>query len=345
MKNRDLYSYDLPDRLIAKEPVQQRDGSKLLVYDTKTGSVTFDVFRHIADYLPAKSHLVCNTASVTPARITLHKQTGGKVVCLFLVNEPEQKSNEIRMMVDRKITINDTLLHNEKVIGTVVKHSESGIFIVSLHLTREALMGLLNKDGVMPIPLYLRDTTLSPASMKDRYQTIFAQPLPAGGATAAPTASLHFTNEVFKTLEKKGIQKSHISLLVGLGTFAPLTQKHIEENKLHEEWYDIPVSTQQMLSAASDITAVGTTVVRTLESYAVQKKPTGTTDIFIHPPYHFAYVRHLITNFHLPKSSLMMLVEAFLQDKHAPHHLVELYHMAIQHEFRFYSLGDTMLIL
>ncbi len=345
LKNRDLYSYDLPDRLIAKEPVQQRDDSKLLVYNTNTGAVVFDVFRNIARYAPSQSQMVFNTTSVVPARITLYKQTGGKIVCLFLVNEPEQNPNEIRVMVARNIAINDQLRYKQKSIGTVIAHSESGIFVLSLHITRKALMDVLNREGSMPVPLYLRDTKLSQPSLKDRYQTIFARPLATVGAAAAPTASLHFTAEVFVSLQQKQIHRNDISLLVGLGTFAPLTRKHIDENKLHEEWYEIPLATQHMLPAKPDITAVGTTVVRALESYAVQKNPIGKTDIFIHPPYHFTYVRHLITNFHLPNSSLMMLVEAFLQDNRAPHHLVELYRMAIQHEFRFYSFGDAMLIL
>jgi len=340
-----LYSYDLTDWLIAKAPAQKRDESRLLVYDTKTAKITFDIFRHIARYVPAKSLMVLNTASVIPARITLHKQTGGKVVCLFLVNEPEQRQNEMRVMVDRKVTVGDELLYEGVTIGKITSHGEAGIFFISLKLTRKELIHLLNSKGVMPIPLYLRDTKLEEPRIKDRYQTIFAKPKESLGAAAAPTASLHFTNEVFASLKKKHIHQSYISLLVGLGTFAPLTKKHMDENKLHEEWYEILPTTQKELKDASEIIAVGTTVVRALESYGMTKKHIASTDIFIHPPFSFIYVDHLITNFHLPNSSLMMLVEAFLQYKQAKHHLVELYRMAINKDFRFYSFGDSMIIL
>ncbi len=342
--DKQLYSYHLPSHLIAKEPARARDESRLFIYDTHTGRIFLDVFRNLVEHLPKKSVVVMNDVSVVPARMTLSKQTGGNVVCLFLVNE-KTNGTEVRVMVDRKVSVGDTLSYGHQPIATVAAHSEASVFVVRLFMTRNELIDFLHLHGSTPIPLYLRDTPLPEQTLKDRYQTIFSQNDTTMGAAAAPTASLHITPGVLRSLQRKNSTAAFISLFVGLGTFAPLTQQQLDRNILHEEWYDIPKKTLEVVKSTTDIVAVGTTVVRALESYGKTHQATGSTRIFIHPPFPFRYVKHLVTNFHLPDSSLMMLVEAFLQHKQAPHHLIELYRMAITERFRFYSFGDAMLIL
>jgi S-adenosylmethionine:tRNA ribosyltransferase-isomerase len=203
----------------------------------------------------------------------------------------------------------------------------------------------------MPIPPYIKHSPLNRDELLEKYQTIFAK---NAGSSAAPTASLHFTPEVFQSLEKKRIQTITTTLHVGLGTFAPLTEKNLKENKLHSEWYEInakaaeAIKKMKLQDSNQKICAVGTTVARTLEAYAregvVGEPHSGSTELFIRPGYSFKLVDALITNFHLPGSSLMMLVDAFLAYKKAPKRILELYKYAIQNEFRFYSFGDVMLI-
>lgn len=366
--DKSLYRYQLPSHLIAKEPSSRRDQSKLFVYDTKTDSITHDRFCNISSYLPKQSLLVLNNTKVLPARITLKKKTGGKVKVLFLVNEINNKirntnieiiNNDksinkqyIRGMVDRKINIGDELEFSDGSKVMVVSQEEH-IFTFSFSFSVSKLFGLLETYGTMPIPLYIKESPLDPRQMRERYQTIFAK---KEGSAAAPTASLHFTNEVFGSLTQKGIEKTYITLHVGMGTFAPVTQKNVEEKKLHKEWYEIPStfkrSIVQKKQEGKEVVAVGTTVVRTLESLKSDamslnqlKSVVGETDIFIFPPFQFKMVDHLITNFHLPESSLMMLVEAFLQYKGAKRRLIDLYHVAIKENYRFYSFGDAMIIL
>ena len=198
----------------------------------------------------------------------------------------------------------------------------------------------------MPVPLYLKRTPLKRNQLLKKYQTIFAK---HEGSSAAPTASLHFTDRVFNKLRKKNIKKYFVTLHVGLGTFAPITDENLKTKKLHEEYFEIDQPVLQSIRKAKKegkkLVAVGTTVVRTLESLARDSSPSGKTDLFIYPPYSFKTVDNLITNFHLPKSSLMMLVEAFLQYKKSKRRLFELYNIAIKNNFRFYSFGDAMLIV
>lgn len=339
--NDDLrYSYSLPSELIAKEPVKKRDEAKLFVYDSKTGEITHSVFSNIGSFLPKKYSLVLNETVVAPARMTVHKKTGGKIIALFLVNEKTQDENVIRIMVDRNVKVGDEIIG----IGTIIAHSEKSIFVLKLKISRKELLEMLRKKGAMPIPLYLRDTKLQKDELLDRYQTVFAHENSSlFRSVAAPTASLHFTPQLLKSLQQRGAIIAPVTLHVGLGTFAPVTDEQISSGTLHHEWYSIPELTIKQLNN-KPIVAVGTTVVRTLESYAKTGQETGTTDIFIRPPYEFQYVDNLITNFHLPNSSLMMLVEAFLQYKKTKHHLKDLYEVAIAQKYRFYSFGDAMLI-
>ena len=342
------YWYDLPESAIAQAPASPRDSSKLLVYDTKNNSLIIKKFSDLATSLPPSTTLTLNDARVVPARVTMHKETGGKIVVLFLVNEwISTKKGPIPCFLDRQSRVGDRLFFEDKSFCTVQKQDE-GIFYLSWDGKPDDLLKNLDNYGTMPIPPYIKHSPLSRDELLEKYQTVFAK---RPGSSAAPTASLHFTDEVFASLEAKGIKKQFITLHVGLGTFAPLTEENMRLKSLHHEWYEVPASTQLQ----GDITAVGTTVVRTLESVAIGlnqlksveigKAMTGSTDLFIYPPFEFKIVDHLITNFHLPGSSLMMLVDAFLEHKHAQKRILELYAFAIKNSFRFYSFGDAMLVL
>jgi S-adenosylmethionine:tRNA ribosyltransferase-isomerase len=341
------YDYTLPQELVAQQPASPRDSSKLFVYDTKQDTVTIDTFLNVSNYLPHNSVLVLNKTKVLPSRIVLYKENGGRVKTLFLVNELGK--NEVKAMLDRGVEIGQSINFDHKYFFTVVGQDEH-IFTLKMDCTKEQFITMLEKNGSMPIPPYLKHSTLTEKQLRTKYQTIFAQDK---GSAAAPTASLHFTNRVFNKLERKGIEKQYVKLHVGAGTFAPLIQKNLEEQKLHTEWYEVTPQTAQALNKAKEegkrIISVGTTVTRTLESAADKpghlKAQAGETDIFIFSPYKFKITDILLTNFHVPKSSLMMLVNAFLQYKHARHSLHQLYAEAIRNKLRFFSFGDAMLIL
>ena len=341
------YEYYLPPELIAKEPAVPRDHSRLFIYNTQKDEITFDYFHNLAKHLPQNSFLVLNETKVLPSRIMLTKQSGGKVSVFFLVNEQMDHPRTMRAMVDRKVIVGEKLFFNVKDSVEVIAQDKQ-LFTMKIPFGKAKLFKLLEKKGTMPIPLYIKNSPLSGDELRQKYQTIFARALGGArlcGSAAAPTASLHFTEDVFRSLKKKNIDRLFITLHVGLGTFAPVSEKNISEKKLHEEWYEVPKKIEN-----KNIVAVGTTVVRTLESLAISNTtnnqfPLNKTDLFIYPPYQFKMVDHLITNFHLPGSSLIMLVEAFLQNKKAKRNLIDLYQVAIKEKFRFYSFGDAMLIL
>ncbi len=343
---KDLYSYDLPECLVGNSPKTKRDESRLFVFDTETGQITFDSFKNIDRYLPAQSLLVINETKVVPARMHLYKKTGGKVEALLLMNLWKEGDTIVAAIVDRKIEVGDTLSTKDGQYSFSITKQDENIFYFQVNFDVSKLRECLNLYGETPVPHYIKGISLSEQELRTRYQTIFAKD---AYSIAAPTASLHFTDEVFKKLEQKGVQKTTINLHVGLGTFKPLTEENFTSNRLHLERYEVSVGTQRLLQDAkgkrTSVIAVGTTTVRALESFAATHKNFGETDIFIHPPYNFALVDHMITNFHLPNSSLMMLVEAFLQHKKSPKHLVELYEVAVKENFHFYSFGDAMLIL
>ena len=344
MKNQ--YWYELPSRRIAQKPAIPRDSNKLLIYDTQSDSLVVDSFYHLDSYLDSTSIITLNDSRVVPVRIELHKQSGGKIVVLFLINEwINDTSAPIPCLFDRKGSVGENLYFKDKSFVTIQNQKES-MFYLSWKGRPEALISLLEADGVMPIPPYIKNTPLSRSELLEQYQTIFAK---KQGSSAAPTASLHFTKRVFERLEKKGIQKVNVTLHVGMGTFAPVTEQNISEKKLHNEWYEVTEGSFRTITSAKKegkkIVAVGTTVVRTLESIAQNGVLVGKTNLFIQPPYRFQIVDSLITNFHLPGSSLMMLVDAFLESKQSKKRIIELYDFAIKHDFMFYSFGDAMLIL
>ena len=344
--NLDDYNYFLPEKNLALEPSVPRDSSKLFIYETAVDKITFDHFYNIDKYLPKDSFMVMNNTKVLPARVTMKKESYGKVILLFLINELTSL-RVVKVLADRKINVGENIYFDQDNYLKVIEQNEN-IFKLKFNFSREHLFSLLNKYGTMPIPPYLKKSSLSRDELLEKYQTIFAK---TDGSSAAPTASLHFTDEVFKKLEKRGIERLFVTLHVGMGTFAPITDENMKEKKLHEEFYEIDRNTLKYIeinrNKGKKLVAVGTTVTRTLESVARQKQLSllSKTDLFIFPPYNFKMIDVMITNFHLPKSSLMMLVEAFLQNKKAKKSLVELYNIAIKNNFRFYSFGDAMVII
>lgn len=342
----DRYDYALPGELIRKVPLEPRDSARLFVYDTRTDTVTLDTFKNLAQYLPSGSLMVLNDTRVWPARLWLQKVTGGKIEVLVLVNEWDGVGL-IPALVDRKVSIGDELFFPDG-SKLVAKEQEAQKFFFQLEGDK-ALPVLLQEFGTTPIPHYLEGGEKEGEStLRQRYQTVFAS---AGASVAAPTASLHFTEAVFESLKAKHIDTTRITLNVGLGTFAPLREENFETGKLHTEYVVINDTVRSELEAAKKtgkkIISVGTTTTRTLEALAQSKdqKTLTQVDLFISPPYQFHMVDILMTNFHLPKTSLMLLVDAFLRHKGAKRGVQALYKEAIRAKFSFYSFGDSMLIL
>lgn len=345
------YYYSLREGLIAKSPAEPRDSSRLLVYSTKTNEITFDVFSSLSGYIPRDSVLVLNDTKVIPARLELSKITGGSVRILFLVNE-WNGTDQIQGLPDRKIQIGDILsLDNKAFVEVISQKNEE--FTFKLLVSSSDFRNICDQFGKTPLPPYIK-SDLSEQEVRQKYQTVFAHETETQKASvAAPTASLHFTEKVFESLNQKGVERAYVTLHVGRGTFSPVHEESLNTSKLHAEPIDVPVSTSQVLTKAKKegrhVITAGTTALRTVESAASQilkgESYVGDTSIFIKPPFDFKIADGLITNFHLPGTSLLMLVDAFLQSKGAKRSWKELYEVAIKENFRFYSFGDAMLII
>lgn len=349
----DDYNYNLPDELLAQEPVSPRDSARLFVYDTKTDEVHFDIFKNLDKYLPKPSLLVFNNTKVVPARLWLKRETGGKIQVLLMMNEYRVGDELWKGVVDRKLTTGAKLFFKSGAYLEVVKQEEQ-FFFFRPHLSKGSLWMLLEKEGVTPIPPYIKGNTMSEHALREKYQSVLAKH-PA--SIAAPTASLHFTNRLLDKLEREHVARTEVTLHVGAGTFAPIDETNFKSKKLFTEYLDITVASAKKINDAKDsdihVIPVGTTAMRTLES-AVNKNIEGKsmhvescakpTNIFIYPPYKFKVADGLITNFHVPRSSLMLLVDALLKHKKAKRDILALYDIAIREKFRFYSFGDGMLI-
>jgi S-adenosylmethionine:tRNA ribosyltransferase-isomerase len=334
------YDYPLPPELLAKEPASPRDSAKLLIFDRANQSVRFDVFRNVQNYLPRDCVLVLNQTKVIPAKIMLKKQTGGTVSVLFL----SKTSETITVLASGSLRPGDTLAWERYCTFSVKKRNDREAVLVP-SVSIEQFLDLLRTHGETPLPPYLKDSPLKEDRRRTEYQTVFAR---KEGSVAAPTAGLHFTEHLLMEIEKNGRAVVSITLHVNLGTFAPLTEEQWREGKLHTEYYSIDQHTAEVLAEAKKqhrpIVAVGTTTVRALESASdgiTLKNLTGSTDLFITENYQPHFVDHLITNFHVPKSSLMMLVSAFTGRQK----LLDLYQQAIGKRMRFFSFGDAMIIL
>lgn len=326
------FDYNLPDDRVAQEPATPRDHSKLLVYDRSNGSIVSDYFYNIGKHLPNDTTLVVNNSKVEKCRLLFNS---GKVE-IFVTKAINDKTVEAMVRPGKKFKLGKSVQLTDKLSASTLSVAEDGIRTIELSLSLDHPIVEAHKHT--PFPPYIERNE----SLADRYQTVYAKD---EGSKAAPTAGLHFTPALLESLRNQGIQKQEVTLHVGLGTFAPVKADSIEEHTMHSEWYSITTEQADALNNAKDITAVGTTSVRVLESARKPGEPfkasSGETDIFITPGYEFHSVDHLITNFHLPKSTLLMLVAAFT----GMEPMWEIYDYAIQNEFRFYSFGDAMLLL
>jgi S-adenosylmethionine:tRNA ribosyltransferase-isomerase len=336
MKTSD-FDYNLPQTSIAQTPVEPRDSSRLLVLHRDTGEIEHRIFREIGEYLRAGDLLVLNQTRVIPARIYARKETGGRVELLLLRRRDELtwealvggKGLRVGKLVDvedgPQVEIIEILDGSERVIQF-----------------SEPIEPYFSRVGNVPLPPYIHEKLNDP----ERYQTVYAR---EPGSAAAPTAGLHFTSELLNRLRAKGVKVGYVTLHVGLDTFAPVTEENPQEHKIHSEWCELPQETADLINETKQnggrVVAVGTTSVRTLESATVEQNGIlsylGATSVFILPGYEFKVVDAMITNFHLPRSTLIMLVSAFAGRER----VLETYEVAIREGYRFYSFGDAMLIL
>ncbi len=333
------YDYPLTKEDIAEAPASPRDSSKLLVFNRKTGETAFDTFYHLPKHLPKNALLIFNDTKVIPARLPVFLATGGKVELLCLSSDMRAKT--VEALSPRTLHVGDTLTIEKGAVLTVSSKHES--IYTFVHKGKKSFQKLLEKHGHTPIPPYLKHTPLNEHDLREKYQTIFAK---HAGSVAAPTASLHFTKRLMKKLRSSGIEFAYVTLHVGMGTFAPLTEKEIKSKSLHFEHFALPKETVEKIQRARKemrpIITVGTTATRALETaFASQRVKThGATNLFINEGYTWKVVTGMITNFHVPRSSLLMLV-ATLTGREK---LFELYRTARAKGFRFLSFGDGMLI-
>ena len=341
MKTSDFY-YDLPQVLIAQTPLEPRDSSRLLVYNRKTDNIEHKIFRDIESYLTENDVLVVNNTRVIPARIFGYKPTGAKIE-LLLLKKLELNTYEALLKPAKKAPVGTILHFSEELSAEIVSDVEEiGGRVVKFIVKQGTLEEQLDKLGEMPLPPYIRE------KLKDqnRYQTVYSS---VDGSSAAPTAGLHFTNELLDKLKNKGVQIAQVTLDVGLGTFRPVMVENVETHVMHSEHICINEETANMLNKAKSegkrIVAVGTTSVRTLESMSdengVLHAGSKDTNIFIYPGVKFKFVDALITNFHLPESTLVMLVAAFIGSKDKT---LDIYKTAVDEKYRFFSFGDSMFI-
>lgn len=334
------YDYQFPHELIAQKPASPRDAARLLVYRRKTKRVHYGTFKDLPQLLPRHATLVFNETKVIPARLLVTKETGGRVELLYI----ETSQGLIKALANRKLTLHSKLsLTKQKYL--TVKKSDSRFYYLAPSFPLKEFNALLQKYGRTPLPPYIKRHDVQDAVLRKRYQAVFAK-IP--GSIAAPTASLHFTDALIKRLRREKIDIHFVTLHVGLGTFAPITANQLQRGVLHEEYYEIPPETAlaitQAKKAGRPVIAVGTTVVRTLESASNARghitKRIGHTKLFIRPGYTFKIVDGIITNFHVPRSSLLMLISAFVSRKE----IFSLYKKAMRKKFRFFSFGDGMLL-
>ena len=346
MKTSD-FDYNLPESSIAQTPAEPRDSSRLLVLHRDAGKLEHRIFHEVGEYLRPDDLLVLNQTRVIPARIHARKETGGRVELLLLRRRDSVTWEALvggkGLRVGKTVQIDDGLSAE---IAELLEGSERLIQF------SEPIEPYLSKVGTVPLPPYIHEKLNDP----ERYQTVFAR---EPGSAAAPTAGLHFTPRLLQELQAKGVKIAYVTLHVGLDTFAPVTEENPREHTIHTEWCELPQATADLINETRQdggrIVAVGTTSVRTLESAARSSNVepplsnidfrisafTGPTDLFILPGYEFKLVDILITNFHLPKSTLLMLVSAFAGRER----ILETYRTAIDEGYRFYSFGDAMIIL
>lgn len=342
--NIEQYNFHLPEHLIAQKPLANRAASRLLVLQPETGQIVHDTFSNIDAYLQKGDCLVVNDSKVIPVRLFgTKRKTGAKIEILLLHETNEKDEWEALVKPARKIKRDDEIIFgNGELIAKCVEELPKGARILKLQY-EGIFLEVLDKLGEMPLPPYIKEKLED----KDRYQTVYAK---EEGSAAAPTAGLHFTEELLHSLKARGIQIASVTLHVGLGTFRPITAELIEDHVMHAEFYRLSEKNANLLNQVKQnggkIIAVGTTATRVLETVIQKgngrfKEASGWTDIFIYPPYSFQAIDGLITNFHLPKSSLLLLISALVNKEI----IFQTYKEAIEEEYRFFSFGDAMFIL
>lgn len=331
------YDFFLPPEQIATSPAIPAYSAKLLVYNRKEDSITHAIFKDILDFLPEDLTIFLNDTKVIKARIFGEKQSGAKIE--LLLNKP-LFMDRFLVMIRGKVKVGTILLFDENLSAEILELNEDGSRVVEFFKDKKkldfsSLVEVLNKIGHIPLPPYINREDTKEDEIN--YQTLFAK---KDGAVAAPTASLHFTKELLEKIEKKyGL--NYLTLHVGAGTFKPVDVEDILSHPMHSEYFEISKECKQKIDNAKNILAVGTTVTRTLEFYARKNMICGECDLFLNPANKPLIVNHLLTNFHLPKSTLIMLVASFIGLEKT----LELYEIAIKNDYRFYSYGDAMLII
>ncbi len=340
MLNVNDYDFNLPENLIAQSPLENRSESKLLILNDDN-SIEHKHFSDVMDYLHAGDVLVLNDTRVIPARLFGTKKQTGANIEVLLLNETETDVWKCLVKPAKRIKVGDQVsFGDDKLVATCTAIDDEGIRLFKMSY-EGIYLEVLDELGTMPLPPYIHEALAD----KDRYQTVYSK---APGSVAAPTAGLHFTDELMNKLEDKGVEICYVTLHVGLGTFRPVAVDNINDHKMHSEYYILDQANAECLTKAKAerrrIIAVGTTSTRTLETIYSHHggfvAASGDTDIFIYPGYEFKAIDSLITNFHLPKSTLMMLISAF-KDRHT---ILNTYQEAIDHEYRFFSFGDSMFI-
>ncbi|MBR6778799.1 MAG: tRNA preQ1(34) S-adenosylmethionine ribosyltransferase-isomerase QueA [Clostridia bacterium] len=333
------YDYELPEELIAQTPLQKRDDSRLLVFDKKTQNIQHKQFKNIKDYLKKGDLLVVNNTRVLPARL-MAKKDNGVVVEVMLLKRRDLNTWEVLMKPAKRVKIGMILTISDELKCELVDILEDGNRVVKF-IYDGVFEDIIDRAGSMPLPPYIHEKLQD----KERYQTVYNK---VEGSAAAPTAGLHFTKELMQELQDMGVEFAEVTLDVGLGTFRPCKEEDITKHDMHTEHYRVSKQTAEKINKAKQegrrVIAVGTTSVRTLESAAGKAMPLTAdeddTSIFIYPPYKFKVVDALITNFHLPKSTLIMLVSAFAGYENT----INIYKIAVEEKYRFFSFGDAMFI-
>lgn len=344
------YDYNLPEELIAQMPADKRENSKMMVLNRKDRTIFHKHFYDITNLLDENTLLVMNNTKVLPARLIGYKDTGAKIE-VFLLKQAEQGLRLWDVLIKPSKRVKpDTIIKisDELSVKALKRLEENGEWLVELIFDGNNVLDVLHRNGQIPLPPYIERKIQNDDLRKldfERYQTVYAKD---EGSVAAPTAGLHFTNEILRKLQDKGVELAYVTLNVGLGTFRPVQCENVENHKMHSETFEISEKAAEQINKAQkegkQIVAVGTTTVRTLETayqkYGCIKACHDHSELFIYPPYEFKVIDKLITNFHLPKSTLLMLVSALA----GKDFIFEAYQKAIENKYRFFSYGDCMFI-
>ena len=342
MKKSDFY-YDLPEELIAQTPVEPRNSSRMIKVDRKTGEVLHKHFYNLCDFLKKGDLLVLNDSRVLPARIYGEKADNGTFIEFLLLEQKENMVWEILCRPGKKAKIGTEFIFGNGLLKAEIIDVKDDGNRVARFSCEGNLFAVLDEIGQMPLPPYITEKLKD----KERYQTVYSREI---GSSAAPTAGLHFTKEMLDEIRAMGVNIAYVTLHVGLGTFRPVKEENVLDHKMHSEHYEMPEKTARLINETKKnggrVIAVGTTSCRTLESVATFNDGKivacdGFTDIFIYPGYEFKVLDGLVTNFHLPESTLIMLVSAFMGYENT----MNAYKIAVEEKYRFFSFGDSMLIL